>query len=151
MKSTIHWVFAAHAVDAEVHLYDKLFTKPDPNEIEENKDFTANLNPNSLEIVGNAKVEPALADPAVEARHQFERIGYFCADPDSKPGKPVFNRTVALKDTCDRERTTGKLISRTALYCCTYKHLDRETIDNSCAQSRVKIGSKTFLSRAGCP
>ncbi len=99
VKSTIHWVSAAHAVDAEVRLYDKLFTKPDPNEIEEGKDFTANLNPNSLEIVGNAKVEPALADPAVEARYQFERIGYFCADPDSKPGKPVFNRTVALKDT----------------------------------------------------
>ena len=99
VKSTIHWVSAAHAVDAEVHLYDKLFTKPDPNEIEESKDFTANLNPNSLEIVGNAKVEPALADPAVEARYQFERIGYFCADPDSRPGKPVFNRTVALKDT----------------------------------------------------
>ena len=99
VKSTIHWVSAAHAVDAEVHLYDKLFTTPDPNEIEEGKDFTANLNPNSLEIVGNTKVEPALADPAVEARYQFERIGYFCADPDSKPGKPVFNRTVALKDT----------------------------------------------------
>ena len=99
VKSTIHWVSAAHAVDAEVRLYDKLFTKPDPNEIEEGKDFTANLNPNSLEIVHNAKVEPALADPALEARYQFERIGYFCADPDSKPGKPVFNRTVALKDT----------------------------------------------------
>ena len=99
VKSTIHWVSAAHAVDAEVRLYDKLFTKPDPNEIEEGKDFTANLNPNSLEIVGNAKVEPALANPSVGARYQFERIGYFCADPDSKPGKPVFNRTVALKDT----------------------------------------------------
>jgi glutaminyl-tRNA synthetase len=99
VKSTIHWVSAAHAVDAEVRLYDKLFTKPDPNEIEEGKDFTANLNPNSLEIVHNAKVEPALADPALEARYQFERVGYFCADPDSKPGKPVFNRTVALKDT----------------------------------------------------
>jgi glutaminyl-tRNA synthetase len=99
VKSTIHWVSAAHAVDAEVRLYDKLFTKPDPNESEEGKDFTANLNPNSLEIVHNAKVEPALADPALEARYQFERVGYFCADPDSKPGKPVFNRTVALKDT----------------------------------------------------
>ncbi|HEX6821922.1 MAG TPA: glutamine--tRNA ligase/YqeY domain fusion protein [Candidatus Sulfotelmatobacter sp.] len=99
VKSTIHWVSAAHAVDAEVRLYGKLFAKPDPNEIEEGKDFTANLNPNSLEIVHNAKVEPALADPALEARYQFERIGYFCADPDSKPGKPVFNRTVALKDT----------------------------------------------------
>jgi glutaminyl-tRNA synthetase len=99
VKSTIHWVSAAHSVDAEVRLYDKLFTKPDPNEIDEGKDFTANLNPNSLEIVHNAKVEPALAHAAVEARYQFERIGYFCADPDSKPGKPVFNRTVALKDT----------------------------------------------------
>jgi glutaminyl-tRNA synthetase len=99
VKSTIHWVSAAHAVDAEVRLYDKLFTKPDPNEVEEGKDFTANMNPNSLEIVRDAKVEPSLADPGVEGRYQFERIGYFCVDPDSKPGKPVFNRTVALKDT----------------------------------------------------
>jgi glutaminyl-tRNA synthetase len=99
VKSTIHWVSAAHAVDAEVRLYDKLFTKPDPNEVEEGKDFTANLNPNSLEIVHSAKVEPSLASPAVETRYQFERIGYFCVDPDSRPGRPVFNRTVALKDT----------------------------------------------------
>ena len=99
VKSTIHWVSAAHALDAEVRLYDKLFTKPDPNEVEEGKDFTANLNPNSLEIVRDAKVEPSLVNAAVEARYQFERIGYFCVDPESKPGKPVFNRTVALKDT----------------------------------------------------
>jgi glutaminyl-tRNA synthetase len=99
VKSTIHWVSAAHAVDAEVRLYDKLFAKPDPNEVEEGKDFSANLNPNSLETVTNTKVEPSLADPPVEGRYQFERIGYFCVDPDSKPGKPVFNRTVALKDT----------------------------------------------------
>ncbi|HVO63983.1 MAG TPA: glutamine--tRNA ligase/YqeY domain fusion protein [Terriglobales bacterium] len=99
VKSTIHWVSAKHAVDAEVRLYEKLFTKPDPNEAEEGKDFTANLNPNSLEIVREAKVEPSLSNPVVESRYQFERIGYFCADPDSKPGKPVFNRTVALKDT----------------------------------------------------
>ncbi len=99
VKSTIHWVSAAHAVDAEVRLYDKLFTKPDPNEVEEGKDFSANLNPNSLEIVHSAKVEPSLASPAVETRYQFERIGYFCVDPDSRPGRPVFNRTVALKDT----------------------------------------------------
>jgi glutaminyl-tRNA synthetase len=108
VKSTIHWVSAAHAVDAEVRLYDKLFTKPDPNEVEEGKDFTANLNPNSLEMVGNAKVEPSLADARVEARYQFERIGYFCVDPDSKPGRPVFNRTVALKDTWAKiEKTFG--------------------------------------------
>jgi len=99
VKSTIHWVSAAHAVDAEVRLYDKLFSKPDPNDVEEGKDFTANLNPNSLEIVRSAKVEPSLASPAVERRYQFERIGYFCVDPDSRPGRPVFNRTVALKDT----------------------------------------------------
>jgi glutaminyl-tRNA synthetase len=99
VKSTIHWVSAAHAVDAEVRLYDKLFVKADPNEVEEGQDFTANLNPNSLQIVRDSKVEPSLADPVVEGRYQFERIGYFCVDPDSKPGKPVFNRTVALKDT----------------------------------------------------
>jgi glutaminyl-tRNA synthetase len=99
VKSTIHWVSAAHAVDAEVRLYGNLFAKPDPNEVEPGKDFTANLNPNSLEIVSNAKVEPSLANAALEARYQFERIGYFCVDPDSQPGKPVFNRTVALKDT----------------------------------------------------
>ncbi len=99
VKSTIHWLSAAHALEAEVRLYDKLFVKPDPNEVEEGKDFTANLNPNSLEIVRDAKVEPSLANPPVEMRCQFERIGYFCVDPDTKPGKPVFNRTVALKDT----------------------------------------------------
>ena len=99
VKSTIHWVSAAHAVNAEVRIYDKLFSKPDPNEVAEDQDFTANLNPNSLEIVSDAKVEPSLAAPRVENRYQFERIGYFCVDPDSSPGKPVFNRTVALKDT----------------------------------------------------
>jgi glutaminyl-tRNA synthetase len=99
VKSTIHWVSAAHAVDAEVRLYDKLFTKPDPNDVAEGQDFTANLNPNSLEIIKDAKVEPSLASPSVERRYQFERIGYFCVDPDSRAGKPVFNRTVALKDT----------------------------------------------------
>jgi glutaminyl-tRNA synthetase len=99
VKSTIHWVSAAHAVDAEVRLYDKLFSKPDPNEVEAGKDFTSNLNPHSLEVVGGAKVEPSLATPALEEHYQFERIGYFCVDHDSTPGKPVFNRTVALKDT----------------------------------------------------
>ena len=99
VKATIHWVSAAHAVDAEVRLYDKLFIKPDPSQVEDGKDFTSNLNPNSLEIVGDAKLEPSLANVAAGARYQFERLGYFCADPDSRPGKPVFNRTVALKDT----------------------------------------------------
>jgi glutaminyl-tRNA synthetase len=99
VKATIHWVSAAHAIDAEVRLYDKLFTKPYPNHVEEGQDFTANLTPTSLEVVTNAKVEPSLAAAAAGARYQFERLGYFCVDPDSAPAKPVFNRTVALKDT----------------------------------------------------
>ncbi len=99
VKSTIHWVSAPHAVDAEVRLYDKLFTRADPNEVDDGKDFTSNLNPNSLETVSHAKVEPSLANAAAGSRYQFERLGYFCVDPDSTSGKPVFNRTVALKDT----------------------------------------------------
>jgi glutaminyl-tRNA synthetase len=99
VKATIHWVSAAHALDAEVRLYDKLFIKPNPGLVEEGQDFTANLNPNSLEVVTQAKLEPSLASATVGSRHQFERLGYFCVDPDSAPGKLVFNRTVALKDT----------------------------------------------------
>ena len=99
VKSTIHWVSAAHAIDAEVRLYDNLFTKENPDEAEEGKDFIANLNPNSLEVVSNAKLEPSMANVTAGKRYQFERLGYFCVDPDSTPGKPVFNRTVALKDT----------------------------------------------------
>jgi glutaminyl-tRNA synthetase len=99
VKSTIHWVSAAHAVDAEVRIYENLFSKEDPNQTAEGEDFTANLNPNSLEVLRDAKLEPSLASPRVGSRYQFERLGYFCADPDSAPGKPVFNRTVALKDT----------------------------------------------------
>ncbi len=99
VKSTIHWVSAAHAVDAEVRIYDNLFVKEDPNQSEEGKDFTSNLNPNSLEVLSHAKLEPSLSNPAVQSRYQFERLGYFCVDPDSKPGTPVFNRTVALKDS----------------------------------------------------
>jgi len=98
VKSTIHWVSAEHAVDAEVRLYDSLFTKENPNETEPGQDFTANLNPNSLEVVTAAKVEPSLADAPAGGRYQFERLGYFCVDPDSTPGKPVFNRTVGLRD-----------------------------------------------------
>jgi glutaminyl-tRNA synthetase len=99
VKSTIHWVSAAHAVDAEVRIYDKLFTKEDPNQVEEGQEFTANLDPNSLEVIARAKLEPSLANAPVEGRYQFERLGYFCVDPDSKPGRLVFNRTAALKDT----------------------------------------------------
>jgi glutaminyl-tRNA synthetase len=99
VKSTIHWVSAAHAIDAQVRIYDMLFTKENPSEVEEGQDFTANLNLNSLEVISHAKVEPSLADAPAGARYQFERLGYFCVDPDSKPGSPVFNRTAALKDT----------------------------------------------------
>ncbi|MFZ0993648.1 MAG: glutamine--tRNA ligase/YqeY domain fusion protein [Candidatus Sulfotelmatobacter sp.] len=99
VKSTIHWVSARNAIDAEVRIYENLFTKENPGEVEEGQAFTANLNPNSLEVITTAKLEPSLANAAVGSRFQFERLGYFCVDPDSKPGKPVFNRTVALKDT----------------------------------------------------
>jgi glutaminyl-tRNA synthetase len=102
VKATIHWVSAAHAIDAEVHLYENLFTKEDPNAVEEGQEFTANLNPRSLEVLHNCKLEPSLANAPAGARYQFERLGYFCVDPDSKPEKPVFNRTVALKDTWAR-------------------------------------------------
>jgi glutaminyl-tRNA synthetase len=96
VKSTIHWVSAAHAVDAEVRIYENLFTVEDPNQTQ---DFTANLNPSSLQALTHCKVEPSLANAPAGARYQFERLGYFCADPDTTPAKPVFNRTVALKDT----------------------------------------------------
>lgn len=98
VKATIHWVSAAQAVDAEVRYYDTLFTKENPDDVEEGQDFTANLNPNSLEVL-TAKVEPSLKDAAAGARYQFERMGYFCVDLDSAPGKLVFNRTIGLKDT----------------------------------------------------
>jgi glutaminyl-tRNA synthetase len=99
VKSTIHWVSAAHAVDAEIRLYDNLFAKENPDEVEEGQDFTANLNPNSLEVLTGCKVEPGLRDAMAGARYQFERMGYFCVDSDSAPGKPVFNRTIGLRDT----------------------------------------------------
>jgi glutaminyl-tRNA synthetase len=109
VKSTIHWVSAAHAVDAEVRLYDTLFTKEDPNEVAEGEDFTANLNPKSLEVIRRAKLEPSLADVTPLGHYQFERLGYFCADQDSKPGKPVFNRTTQLRDTWAKiEKKTEK-------------------------------------------
>jgi len=99
VKSTIHWVSAAHAIDAEARLYENLFTKENPDEVPEGQDFTANLNPHSLEIVRGCKLEPSLGAAAPGARYQFERLGYFCVDLDSKPGELVFNRTAALRDT----------------------------------------------------
>ena len=99
VKSTIHWVSASHAVEAEVRLYDKLFTKSDPGDTEAGGSFLDSLNPNSLEIVRDAKLEPSLAAAQVGHRYQFERVGYFCLDPDSRPGHLVFNRTLPLKDS----------------------------------------------------
>jgi glutaminyl-tRNA synthetase len=98
VKSTIHWVSASHAVDAEVRLYETLFTKEDPDDVEEGGEFTDNLNPNSLEVLVNCKLEPSLAGAAPGSRYQFERLGYFCVDRDSTPQKLVLNRTVALRD-----------------------------------------------------
>jgi glutaminyl-tRNA synthetase len=99
VKSTIHWVSAAHAIDAEVRLYDNLFTREDPNQTGEGQDFTANISPQSLEVLTGCKLEPSLRDAPEGGRYQFERLGYFCVDPDSARGKLVFNRTVALRDT----------------------------------------------------
>ena len=99
VKATIHWVSAEHAIDAEVRLYENLFSKEDPGDVPEGHDFTENLNPNSLEVIADAKLEPSLATAHAGERYQFERLGYFCADLDSKPGALVFNRTVPLRDT----------------------------------------------------
>jgi glutaminyl-tRNA synthetase len=109
VKSTMHWVSAAHAISAEIRLYDKLFTKADPYDIEEGEDVLSNLNPNSLEVLTSAKLEPSLANAKLEDRFQFERVGYFCLDPDSTAEKLVFNRTLPLKDTWAKiEKKSGK-------------------------------------------
>jgi len=100
VKGTLHWASASHAVDAEVRIYDFLFTKPDPSDVEPGKDFKDYLNPNSLEVLTHCKLEPALADAKAGDYFQFERQGYFCVDSvDSAPGKLVFNRTTTLRDT----------------------------------------------------
>ena len=99
MKATLHWVSAAHAVDADVRLYDRLFTVENPGLTPPDRDWREFLTPDSLRVLTACKVEPGLADAKPGARYQFERIGYFCVDPDSRPGRPVFNRTVGLKDT----------------------------------------------------
>ena len=98
VKATLHWVSAAHAIPAEVRLYDHLFTKENPDNVPEGQDFTANLNPHSLEVLSCCWVEPSLADTKPGSRYQFERIGYFCVDPDASDKKLIFNRTVSLRD-----------------------------------------------------
>ena len=96
VKSTLHWVSAAHAIDTEVRLYDRLFSSENPGAAE---DYRADLNPRSLEVLHDCKLEPSVAGALPGTRYQFERLGYFCVDPDSTPERPVFNRTVTLKDT----------------------------------------------------
>ncbi len=99
VKSTLHWVSAEHALEVEVRLYDNLFNKEDPANVEDGTGFRAYLNPNSLEILTSCLVEPILAGASPGSRYQFERLGYFCVDPDSSPEKLVFNRAVSLRDT----------------------------------------------------
>jgi glutaminyl-tRNA synthetase len=109
VKATLHWVSEAHAVDSQVRLYDTLFTKRDAGEVEEGADWKANLNPRSLEVLKGCKVEPSLKKAAPGMRFQFERLGYFCADlEDSKPGNPVFNRTVTLRDPWANIKRAGR-------------------------------------------
>ena len=99
VKATLHWVSAAHAVPVEVRLYDRLFSSEDPERAPEGRTFVDNLNPHSLDVMSGCRAEPSLATAVAGNRFQFERIGYFCVDPDSRAGALVFNRTVSLRDT----------------------------------------------------
>ncbi|MEP7309616.1 MAG: glutamine--tRNA ligase/YqeY domain fusion protein [Acidobacteriota bacterium] len=109
VKATLHWVPAAQAIGVEVRLYDRLFSVEDPERAADGKTFLDNLNPHSLDVLHDCRAEPSLAGAAVGERFQFERLGYFCVDPDSRPGAPVFNRTVSLRDTWARIASkTGK-------------------------------------------
>ncbi len=111
VKATIHWVSVPHAFDAEVRLYDNLFLKPDPDDAGPGKDWTSNLNPNSLEVLEGCRMEPSLREAKPGERFQFERLGYFCADPDTAPERMVFNRTVGLRDTwakVEKKLNTGQ-------------------------------------------
>jgi glutaminyl-tRNA synthetase len=108
VKVTLHWVSAAHSVEAEARLYDHFFVKEDPNEVEDGRDWKDNLNPDSLEVLSSCRVEPSLKNAKPGDRCQFERKGYFCVDPDSTGEKPVFNRTVTLRDTWARIQKARK-------------------------------------------
>ena len=104
VQATLHWVSAEHSVPAEIRLYNPLFTRPDPGA---GGDFFADINPESLEILEQARVEPALTEAAIGEPVQFERQGYFCLDPDSRPGRPVFNRAVGLRDSWAKAKSSG--------------------------------------------
>ncbi len=100
VKATLHWVSAGHALEAEVRLYDHLFTQEDPDDVPEGADWRSNINPKSLERLTSCRVEPFLSKAKAGERYQFERLGYFCVDPvDSRSGALVFNRAVTLRDT----------------------------------------------------
>jgi glutaminyl-tRNA synthetase len=105
VKATLHWVSAGHALRAVVRLYDRLFSVEDPERVPEGKTFLDHLNPRSLEVLRDCPVEPSLGTAAPGARVQFERLGYFAVDRDSAPGALVFNRTVKLRDSWEKERT----------------------------------------------
>ena len=108
VKATLHWVSTEHAGEAEVRLYDHLFVKEDPHDIDEGQYYLENLNPSSIEEIEVCKVEPSLMKAKTGGRYQFERLGYFCVDKDSTDKKPVFNRTVTLRDTWARIQKGNK-------------------------------------------
>jgi glutaminyl-tRNA synthetase len=108
VKSTIHWVSARHSIPAEVRLYDHLFLKEDPYELEEGQEFTANINPDSMNVLHDCQLEASLQDLSEGDTFQFERLGYFIVDPDTSPGKLVFNRSVSLRDSWRRKARTAK-------------------------------------------
>ncbi len=109
VKATIHWVSVPHALKAEVRLYDKLFTKEDPDDTEEGKDWKSNINSNSLEILKECYIEPSVKNAEIGAKYQFERLGYFCIDSDTnKTGSLVFNRTITLRDTWEKVKKSEK-------------------------------------------
>jgi glutaminyl-tRNA synthetase len=112
VQGTLHWVSATDAIDVEVRLYDRLFTKADLNDLNEGEDFLEYLNPNSLALIKDCKAEASLTSASSGSRYQFEREGYFSVDPDSTPGRPVFNRIVALKDTWAKIESTQKVSVR---------------------------------------
>jgi glutaminyl-tRNA synthetase len=105
--ATLHWVSAAHALPAEARLYERLCTVPNPSRIPEGGGLLDNIDPQSLEVLADCRLEPALGEATVGDRFQFERLGYFCLDPDSTPGRPVFNRTIALRDRWSRTATAA--------------------------------------------
>ncbi|MCX7297331.1 MAG: glutamine--tRNA ligase, partial [Hyphomicrobiales bacterium] len=106
VKATIHWVSAAHSIPAEVRLYNPLFNDPNPSADPEA--FASQINPQSLEVLTDARLEPSLAEAKIEVPVQFERQGYFCLDRDSAPGKLVFNRTIGLRDTYAKDVAKDK-------------------------------------------